>query len=243
MLKRALALLLLFSVLIVSLVAAKRFIPANDSAEPLQSSQPQSGVQVIGVLRTSGLTGQERLKLGIKYGEYQLSEINAPSLRQEYPSIEGFYLEKPSSELRRYLGKCVRVRVKRAEIKEMIGAKKVAYGRVPVSDFSLERVEFKLCNPYAPRDDIKVGAKRTFTGILARIQRPAPDIALDYELKQLNEPITYEFTKLYNVAVMPDNNQVWYDFENSIGKKITVEGYLLYGYGETKYVLVERIVR
>ncbi len=207
-------------------------------------------VEIVGIVRFTGLLPEEKEKLKLKIGNYQFTDINSREFKQKFPDVKGFYLENEEVRLEYLLGKCTKLLVSKSEIERGIRLMKsidvYSYERFPITNFKIERIDYDFCNPYSPADDKKIGKKRVFRGFLDRRERPAPDIAEDYVLKNLNEPIidisSGFSTKLYEISVIPDNDEVWKRFEESIRKNIAVEGYLLQGYSETQYVLVERVI-
>lgn len=131
--------------------------------------------EITGLLKTSGLQPDEAQALGLKSGNYQLISQTA------------YFLEGHDS-LKAYLGQCLTVSGSVApEWKDnpaQIG-EQTTYNR---SLFVIDEVHPQLFS-YCHFSDTTLrqpqGREVTYSGKVERMQRPAPDIAYDYQLRLL----------------------------------------------------------
>ncbi len=206
-------------------------------------------VIAIGVIRTSGLNEDEKKKLKLNLSNYQVTDLQNENLDKD---ILGFFLEADDLFSRVYLGKCVKVEGKLLPQWNLIleGFQKntqYSYKNSVLVPERITPIDMKQCKPY--REEF-VGINNmvlaTFSGILKHSVRLSYDIGYDYKLilddDYLNKDFSFgEPTYLKEINVTPFNDEVWMEFEKNIGKNVVLEGYYLWGYAETKYLLVHTL--
>jgi len=193
-------------------------------------------LQVTGVIRTSGLLEEERQKFGLSNINYQITDFG----EYQEGQTSGYYL-MPTNVNDELLGKCVRVT---GMIPEQWKNKNkdTAYNRLPLILANIEKVDNSNCNPYPQTQPVAYSdqEKLVLPGTVIHGKRPAPDIGYDYQLK-LTEPFIDQFSSTGSrelvslIDVIPTNNDLWVELENNINREITLEGYMVWGYAETRY--------
>jgi hypothetical protein len=180
--------------------------------------------------------------MGLSYANFQVADLK----NRKEGEIAGYYLESEDSEFVRYQGKCVRVigTVKEGwqdiEKQNFTVNKQDTYQRSVLIPSEIEPLKYSTCNPYAKSVSESLN-KVTLKGTIIRGVRPAPDIGYDYQLK-LDEPYLDKSSfsgspeKISTLDVAPSNNSLWETLEKSIGKKVKIEGFLAWGYSETRYL-------
>src|SRR3989344_8948572 len=239
------AIALLLVVLLISgallLKNTKKNITFNqESAIPNLTDQ----LVVTGVLRTSGLSEEEKQKFGLTTVNYQVTYFGDYQRAYQEGQIMGYFLlsSNVNDEL---LGKCVRLSgVIPEEWKNKIKAD--VYNRSVLNVASIEKIDNSSCNPYV-QSQLTVDntqEKLVLRGTAVHTKRPAPDIGYDYQLK-LVEPFTDKLNASglgpqpqSTVDIIPPTNVIWIDLEENINKEIGVEGYMVWGYAESRYLLV-----
>jgi len=92
----------------------------------------------------------------------------------------------------------------------------------------------------------KVQAITSLTGIINMTERPSPEIPYDYIIK-LTTPVYEEAPgggrpqPVYNYILVADNDTVWSQLENYIGKSVKVTGEVEMGLAETRHFLVTKV--
>lgn len=225
---------------------------AQNIIKRVQVASMKLKITVVGIVRTSGLNSNEKSNLLLKYGNFQLTELDETERGRLSTDAQGFYLEVDDKQLKDYLGKCVLVTAETGiwhKVPEYAANSQYTYLRVSLTPDKIEKLDYKNCNPYPKRQDeiegIK-GEKMLLRGVFQHATRPAPDIGYDYELQGLESPIVEQSSglgqKVYRVDVVPKDNLIWEEFEENIGKSVTIEGYLRWGYAESQYVLATSFI-
>src|SRR3989344_4973592 len=215
------------------------------SSQRKQSTTVQTNQMVTtGVIRTSGLSEEEKQKFGLTTVNYQVTDFGDYQRAYQEGQIMGYFLlsSNVNDEL---LGKCVRLSgVIPEEWKNKIKAD--VYNRSVLNVASIEKIDNSSCNPYV-QSQLTVDntqEKLVLRGTAVHTKRPAPDIGYDYQLK-LVEPFTDKLNASglgpqpqSTVDIIPPTNVIWIDLEENINKEIGVEGYMVWGYAESRYLLV-----
>jgi len=239
--------IILAVLLFIVLVAGGSLFVLN-SKNKISSQQLPANVQAnqtvaTGVIRTSGLSDEEKQKFGLIATNYQVTDFGDYQKAYKENQIMGYFLlsNNVSDDL---LGKCVRVTgIIPEDWKNKNKAD--AYNRSVLNVANIEKVDNSNCNPYAqtqPAAD-NTQEKLTLRGTVIHAKRPAPDIGYDYQLK-LSEPFVDKFSsagspqKVSMVDVTPITNNLWNELENNINKEITVDGYMVWGYAESRYLRI-----
>lgn len=198
---------------------------------------------VTGVFRTSGLSEEEKQKFGLTTVNYQITDFGDYQKVYQEEQVMGYYLlsNNVSDEL---LGKCIRVAGSIPE--EWKNKNKAdAYDRLALNVTNVDKIDNSNCNPYAqtqPNID-NTQEKLVLRGEVVRAKRPAPDIGYDYQLK-LTEPFIDKFSsagspqKVSLIDISSTTNNLWNELENNINKEISVEGYMAWGYAESRYLQI-----
>ena len=200
------------------------------SSQQKQSTTVQTNqMMVTGVIRTSGLSEEEKQKFGLIDVNYQVTDFGDYQKAYQAGQIMGYFLlsNDVSDEL---LGKCVRVTgVTPEEWKNK--NKAGTYNRSVLNITKIEKIDNSNCNPYSqtqPTVD-STQEKLILRGTVIHGKRPAPDIGYDYQLK-LVEPFIDKFSsvgspqKVSLVDAIPSTNSLWNELENNINKEIGIEG-------------------
>ncbi len=191
---------------------------------------------ITGVVRASGLSPDEKTKLGLHFSDYQLTDLNLPI--KDAKTALGYFLETDNPELAKLLGQCVSFRGLPKNIQ-------TTYERLAFQPLAIQNLYPYYCNPYksTPLSGQPEGNKRTYQGTITHFPRPVPDVAFDYQLI-LEKPITEDYgasgssQKTSQILIMPANNQIWQDLEKKIGNTTTLTGYKTTGLAQSHYLLV-----
>lgn len=190
---------------------------------------------VIGVVRTTGLTDQEKKEIGLNFGDYQITDFNKVDGKE---GLDGYYLETNDPQYKVLLGQCVRSE----------GATKLlnndqSYNRGIFIPTRIEKNNSLICGHYTStvtEENNEIFEEIKFTGVLGRFNRPSPEINYDYELK-LDQPFIDEDNasglpqEIKSVIVVPNDGQIWKKIEDNIDKKVNIYGYMLSGFAESRY--------
>ncbi len=145
-----------------------------------------SSTKVTGVLRTSGLTKDEKVTLNLNSSNYQITDFG---IAPDNSKIMGYFLETDESKYGNPEGKCVEIT---GSIKQgwenLINNQfeinnKYTYQRSALIPQNIKQLANSACNPYLGNrivSDSEASNKSVLKGTLARTQRPAPDIGYDY---------------------------------------------------------------
>ncbi len=189
--------------------------------------------QITGLLQTSGLQPHEAKALGLPEGGYQLISQSA-------------YFLKGSDTLAAFLGQCVTLSGQMQEDwqQEQRGGQ-TTYNR---GLFVAEEVHpqlYSYCHYTDTLDARPQGNSIAYTGQVERMQRPAPDIAYDYQLRlqepyrDQNHPVTPN-KLVQTLPLVPGNFDVLSALETAVRQKrqLRIEGIQHQGYAESQAVWV-----
>lgn len=203
-------------------------------------------VAVTGVIRTGGLSEEEKQKLELSSIQFQITDFVQNGQQSD---IYGYYLKSDNKEIEGLLGKCVKISgviPNEWRNKDIGGMDNIpyTYSRVVLVPNKVERVDFLNCSPYSYRLPVDITdnqQKLSIRGVVSYGVRPAPDISYDYQLKP-SEPFFDELdsqgrpSSVRFIDIIPGINSAWIELENNIGKEVTVEGYMVWGYSESRYL-------
>ncbi|WP_224999645.1 hypothetical protein [Cesiribacter sp. SM1] len=189
--------------------------------------------QITGLLQTSGLQPDEAKALGLPERGYQLVSQNA-------------YFLKGSDTLAAYLGQCVTLSGQMQEDwqPEQHGGQ-ITYNR---GLFVVEEVHPQLYSYCHYTDTLETqpqGREVNYTGQVERMQRPAPDIAYDYQLRlqkpyrDQNHPVS-PGKLVQTLPLVPGSFSVLSTLEAAVrqNRQLRVEGIQHQGYAESQAVWV-----
>ncbi len=206
-----------------------------------------SGVEVTGVLRKYLLMKDEGEKLGLKRNGFLVNTFIVGN------KINGYYLES-QTDYEDLVGKCIKTSgsVKKGweslDKSEYNGTFTYGYS-VLEPNKNPQVLDFSKCSSYpaTPVGEKDESVKRVLSGVLVHTDRFAPDMSYDYLLildKPNVEPLNASGInnfKLEQYDVSPLDNNTWKNFEENINKKVTVTGYMRWGYAESTYLETHEI--
>ncbi|MFC1790656.1 hypothetical protein ACFLZP_04210 [Patescibacteria group bacterium] len=227
-------------------ITNKLNLKKNQPGNPLQpTGQPLDQVTITGVIRSAGLSEEEKQSLNLNLVEYQVTDFGDYQKAYLENKILGYFLitDQINDQL---LGQCTRV------TGEILGnwsekEKSSMYNHSVLEVSQIEKIDYSGCRPYGDKlifDNSQ--DKLTFQGIPIHSNRPAPDIGYDYQLK-LDQPFKDKLSALDPnqevslLAIWPTTNDLWVTLENNLGQQILVEGYMAWGYAETRYFEITAI--
>jgi len=197
---------------------------------------------VFGIIQTTGLSEDERDRYSLNYSQYQLTNLGENQLLDE--EVERFFIESESARIQDFWGNCVKVTGKIVDdpIGEMV---KVGYGNetpvITIEEISIAEEDSCKRN-YREISDIEKYTKPV-TGKLVKSIRPAYDIAYDYTLKLNAENPDFAGGNVLpatQIYVMPTST-IEDVFLNMLDKNVSVEGYLEWGYAESRVFIITAI--
>ncbi len=198
----------------------------------------QSGsLTLTGVIRTSGLSDDEKQRLGLFGVSYQITDLS----KKDKEDLDGYYLLPSDQKLETFLGKCVHVIG--TEPTEWLSRDKTdSYQRSTLVLNSINQIDGAECSPsLATSVGNNSGAKKlTLQGIVENSTRPAPDIYYDYQVK-LAKPLLDEYNasglpqEVSRIIVIPESKDLWVKLMDSVNLEVEIQGYMEWGYAESKY--------
>ncbi len=238
--------LLAVMVVIGVYIGRSKLIPSEmtqNSPTKYISNVSNDQIEVTGIIRTSGLNDEEKQDLGLPAVHYQVTDLNTAELE-----IQGFYLLAERLAIDDYLGSCVRVAgTEPSEWKNQIRPN--AYQRSVLIVDTIESLDSSNCNPYPTILEPDGSAKQmAFRGTVTLSTRPAPDIGYDYQLA-LSQPFLDEDNasglpqQVTLYGAVPNSDAVWKDLSENLDREVELQGYLLWGYAESKYFRVTSVTR
>lgn len=220
----------------------EKIISSNRQPTSAPSDQTNQ-IKVTGILRTSGLSDEEKQKFGLTEVNYQITDFGDYQKAYKEGQVMGYYLL--SNDIHEeLLGKCILVTgTTPSEWKNK--NKTNTYNRLALNVISLQKLDYSNCNPYSeiPPAVDNAQEKLVLRGTVIHGKRPAPDIGYDYQLK-LSKPFLDIYSpagspqKVSLIDATPSTNSIWSELENNINKEIEAEGYMVWGYAESKYLQI-----
>lgn len=209
------------------------------TALPAQTDQ----VTITGVIRTSGLSEDEKQKLGLSSVAYQLTDFN----KNDKQDLYGYYLISSDKDIETLLGKCVQL-VGNEPTEWKNKDKRDSYLRTAFILKSINLVDTANCSPYSetPTENVAGAEKITLRGVANNGNRPAPDINYDYQVK-LSKPFLDKDNssgspqQVSLVDTVPDTNDVWIELTNNVNREVEIQGYMNWGYSESKYFRITSV--
>ncbi len=208
-----------------------------------QTNNTTPKITVIGVIRTSGLSNEEKQLFGLPSVSYQLTDLRSNVIQEIY----GYYLIPNNKKLETFLGKCVQITG--SEPLEWKGKNKNDfYQRTALNLLTINSVDISECDPYSAtnvRSELE-SEKVTFYGTINNTNRPSPDINYDYQIllskpyleKENSSGLSQEVN---TIVVIPSTFEVWDTLTNNINQMVKIEGYMEWGYAESKYLKIVSI--
>jgi len=232
---KLLGLTLFISVPVVGFFLGRMTARISKPAITIMPSPPtRIGSSVSGLVYTTGITPEEKERLGLRYSAYQLLTDDDRSFFLEY---------KNESVLANLVGSCVRIEGTISPSGTF--APRDGYGRRLYIPSRMTRLAPKDCGsipsvaltPAAPEKTMNV------SGTILRMTRPAPDIAYDYGM-QLDTPYTDNENasglpqRLLVLVIVPQNEDVRRVLQSKIGSPVTAVGYMAWGYAESRHFII-----
>ncbi len=188
---------------------------------------------ITGVVRTSGLNIPGR--------KFQITDFGERMIFDK--SVSGVYLETKDDNFQSFEGKCVHAFL--SETKESSLAPDT-YNRITVSAVEMTVVDFENCTPYQNSIDETLESSQSvnLNGVIARSTRQTPDIGYDYVINTtvpFIDSLSEKSSFSNSVIIHPSNNLIWVHMESTLGQKVNIQGYPLWGYAESRYILVTAI--
>jgi len=259
-------LVLLMFILLVSLLflLISLFLNSSQKQKPPKTNyisptnfvfKDNEQIKLTGMLWTSGLMDEEKNRLGID-SDYQLERSMLNNNWGE--KIDGMYL-LGDFDLRKYLGKCVDVMGKIEDGWQDLENNKYeinnqyTYGRSAMIVSKIDITQYNNCYvgndivPTLPEDPDYEQVRQTFRGTIGFSKRPAPDI--DYDLELLlekpyldQENATGQSIWTNRIDIAAASEELLLNMLGNIGKKVEVEGYWQWGYAESRFFRVDKMV-
>lgn len=112
----------------------------------------------------------------------------------------------------------------------------------PIFDQILSTFEFTDSRPSSNQNAKK---SLTLSGTLEELERPAPDIEYDYQLK-LESPYFDELnaqgpTNITSIIVVPENETIRQTLASNVGNAVSIEGVIEWGLAETRHLKATKV--
>lgn len=237
--------LILIAVLVLEAPKVKESVtPKPTQPAKKVTEEDYKPVSFTGIVRTTGLTTEEKADRGIAevYGNYQL-----------ITSDNSYYFIGQDSIFGDLIGKCAQVDVPKASIVPITEADKKAnraydYSKIYINNSSEVKVsDYSACKIQPYSDPLYPRDMRTFEGVIWRNVRPSADIGYDYVMKvkggykDPSNSMGVPDHIFYDVVIYPANGEMLKLIEQNIGKNVTAKGYYIWGWAESKYLLTTEL--
>lgn len=237
------------------------FTVTDKDKQKLAETAP-SEISITGLASEYVLQKEVASKLGLNFAQYFLSGISATDKKKLPSHIDGLFLEAKADTFTDFVGKCVKVTgtintnwLTDVSTTESTKAGQFTFAGAVFDVKNVSKTDFKNCSPYGKQEISKIdeentksGVKfQTFEGVLKREKRVAPDVgAYDYALvlttpyvdKNNASGLDQKVTLLF---LTPATDAVWSTMESNMDEKVTLGGYMNWGYAESKYFLVTKV--
>ena len=210
----------------------------------------QNPIVVVGVVRSSGLTDEQKTEIELPFSAYQIADLEHTGTSVSLP--DGYVLALPDApavqKLIPYIGRCVEMQLAPLLVISDI-QKDAIFGRSIAVPRLITELPFTRCTPYPEVVNVSAEEKEKkyeAHGVLSNAVRPAIDINYDYTIR-----FAPPFQKIHNaesesgsfteMVIVPGNKNVWKRIEENIGKSVRMTGYVRWGYAESRYFLVDTV--
>ncbi len=240
-------------VLTVFLVAVYKKLPTSNRQTKMNYLV---NFEATGILREMDLDEDLKTNRFIAEGRFQLTRLNAYDEKKLPYETSSVFIEKYPGNTADFIGKCVTIKGGLNsnwinKIDKAFEKNKFKYNALVFEATAVDKNDYDKCDGYkdyidsiVPKDSKPI----TLSGVIRRQPRTVPDVGpYDYIL-MLTEPYTIQINssgepqKVEYMPIEPQNNDVWVKLENKVGKTTAVEAYELWGYFESKYLLVTRVM-
>lgn len=170
--------LLLFFAALTSCDFSERKPPAEQPVTADSTAAGDSLVQLTGLLQSSGLSAEEKERLGYADLAFQLITRDA-------------YFLSGTDSLAALWGKCVTIRAKKLSLPDSL----FTYARGLLQVVEVYPQPYALCQYSDTLHQFPNYASESLSGQIIRLRRPAPDIAYDYALLPA-QPFYDEFSQI-----------------------------------------------
>lgn len=208
---------------------------------------------ILGVIRTGGVSPEDQARWQLSsIPEYQITDF-APIDQTDLSVPYGYFLTDIPAKLGlgSYVGTCVLLQGNiepswsRLELRD-------TYGRSALHPTKLVIKPLSECAnaytyPHYELTDPTQFPPRTFTGLLTRANRPAPDINYDYQLT-FDQPVSDISDSSGTgippaaISVVPTSPTIWADVERLVNSSVTIVGPVAWGYAESQVLLITSVV-
>jgi hypothetical protein len=215
---------------------------------------------VTGILRQMDLDTATKTQLSLKNGQYQLTQLNKTSVGKLPYKASSAYIEESPTELSSLVGKCVTIkgRIDTTWLTEITKNKDFnvqdTYNGVVFTPKSITKNDFSACDWYSADKPTNFATsvpkgvlEATFSGTFSRMDTAIPDIDTYNYKFVFEEPYLLRNNssglpqKVNSMPVLPINTDVWVLIENKLGNKVQTKAYELWGYMESKYLMVTSV--
>lgn len=204
----------------------------NEKQNQIDSS---GTIQVTGIIRTSGLRPEEKQKFELTQSDFQFG---------------GYFIESSPEILDYYLGKCIKaqgtIKPGWEDLKEnnyeTNGQWTYGINAFLITDF--EVMPYSECLSFTDKPQAITNSNpMTLTGVLKHGTRPAPDINYDYLFH--TTPVPWEdgsgTSTTSEIVAIPIDSNLLVQFEENIGKTVTLTGSKEWGYAESAFFAVQSL--
>jgi len=186
-------------------------------------------ISIKGVVRTAGLSGEEKEKVGLSDVNFQITNIEDST---QYET-NGYFLKKDNLE--RLVGKCVQIigtipnEWSDEKIKESYDFRRFVfeYHRIALIPTKIVELNYSSCQPY---HDLDTEGNTQLQGTIVRNQRGSPFIDNDYEIRLVKPTLSVlgfeNIPQDFKLIIKPAKNSVWPNIESQIGKETIIVGYV-----------------
>jgi hypothetical protein len=209
---------------------------------------------ITGILREMDLDPEGKVNRAINDGRFQLTRLNKKDLEKLPYDTTSLFIEVYPESIKGMVGKCVTVVGKLnpswiAKMDEAYKEDKFLYNALTFDATSVNQNGYDKCDGYLVNNEIPEGSKPVIvTGTIQRLPRVVPDVGpYDYVIMFKDEYISTDNAsgephKREYMPIEPQSNEIWQKLENKVGTPTALEVYELWGYVESKYLLVIRVM-
>jgi hypothetical protein len=207
-----------------------------------------------GMVWTSGLMDSEKEVLDIST-DYQI--VKSLLSKGWNENTDGMFLISNGIDFKQYVGKCVTINGEisdgwnRLEKNNYEINGKWTYNRSAIVVQEIIEEDLGQCisdydRTVKDKVIIENSKHESVRGILEFAKRPAPDIGYDFVIIP-NEPFVDEQSaagypvEINKLDINPGTDEIFTQLTENIGKEAEVGGYMVWGYSESRYLVVDKL--